>query len=79
MQWAGGWSELWLRIPAWWVLVEQQVSVSQAVQLLLQPIPFFYVGGISQGAGLGQGEQASKHQGEEEQELFVETCVFWRR
>lgn len=55
------------------------ISKSQAVQLLLQPIPFFYVGGISQGAGLGQGEQASKHQGEEEQELFVETCVFWRR
>lgn len=55
------------------------ISKSQAVQLLLQPIPFFYAGGIPQGARLGQGEQASKHQGEEEQELFVETCTFWRR
>lgn len=55
------------------------ISKSQAIHLLLQAIPFFNVGGIPQGAGLGQGEQAREQQGEEEQELFIETCDFWRR
>lgn len=54
-------------------------SKSQAVKQPLQPIPFFYVGGIPQGAGLEQSEQASKHQGKEKQELFVDTYAFWRR
>lgn len=40
------------------------ISKSQAVQLLVQCISFFYVGGIPQEAGLGQGEQASKCQSE---------------
>lgn len=31
-------------------------SKSQAVKQLLQPIPFFYVGGIRQGPGLEQSE-----------------------
>ena len=54
------------------------ISKSPATQLPLQPVLLFYVGGIPQGPGWGQGEQASKHQGEEEQELFVKTCALWR-
>lgn len=54
-------------------------SKNQAVKQPLQPIPFFSVGGIPQGPGWEQSEQASKHQGEEKQELFVETYAFWRR
>lgn len=35
-------------------------------------------GWYSSKAMWGQDEQASKHQGEEEQKLFVETCTLWR-
>lgn len=36
-------------------------SKNQAVKQPLQPIPFFSVGGIPQGPGWEQSEQASKH------------------
>lgn len=54
------------------------ISKSQAAQLPLQPVLLIDVCGIPQAPGWGQGKQAGKHQGEEEQEQFVETCALWR-
>lgn len=36
------------------------ISTGQAAQLPLQPVPFFYVGGIALEPGWGQGEQAGR-------------------
>ena len=53
------------------------ISKSQASELPLQPVSFFYVGGNPQEPGWGQDEQASKSQGERNRSYLLRRAL-WR-